>query len=77
MANDPQSDSFGEMMRLGDPIDEAMLEGARRALLVHHKLGQDVVTWRDGKIAIVPAAEVLAEVIAEMDLIRARSGKSD
>ncbi len=56
--------SFHEMMKLGYPIDEAMREGARRALTIHHKLGQDVVTWRDGKIAIVPAAEVLAEIEA-------------
>jgi hypothetical protein len=49
-----------EMSR-SEVIHAAMLEGARRAIEVHHKLGQDVVTWRDGKIAIVPAAELLAE----------------
>jgi hypothetical protein len=42
-------------------IDEGRLEGARSALMIHHRLGQDVVTWRDGKIAILPAAELLAE----------------
>jgi len=37
--SDPRSLSIGEMMKLGDPIDEAMRDGARRALVVHHKLG--------------------------------------
>ncbi|MCC6537483.1 MAG: hypothetical protein IT162_08045 [Bryobacterales bacterium] len=57
----PQPLSIGELMQRGDLIDAAMLEGTRRALVVHHKLGQNVVTWRDGKIALVPAAELLAE----------------
>ena len=52
--------SIDEAFRLGYPIDQAMREGVRQALIVHHKLGQDVATWRDGKVAIVPAAEVLA-----------------
>jgi hypothetical protein len=47
--------------RRSDLIGKLMREGARRAIEIHHKLGQDVVTWRDGKIAIVPAAELLAE----------------
>ena len=59
-----QPANIDELMRLGHSIDEAMREGARRALTIHHKLGQDVVTWRNGKIAIVPAAEVLAEIDA-------------
>lgn len=45
-------------------IDEAIREGACGALTIHHRLGQDVITWRDGKIAVVPAAEVLAEINA-------------
>lgn len=53
--------SISEAMRLGYPIDEAMREATRQALIVHHKMGEDVVTWRDGKVAIVPAAELLAE----------------
>jgi hypothetical protein len=56
-----------ERTQRGKLIDEAMLEGARRALVVHHKLGQDVVTWRNGKIAIVPAAELLTEFDAVRD----------
>jgi hypothetical protein len=60
-APDSQERSIRDRARRAELIDEAMLEGARRALLIHHKLGQDVVTWRDGKIAIVSAAELLAD----------------
>jgi hypothetical protein len=53
--------SFSQAMSLGDPIRLAMKQAMRDAIEVHHKLGQDVVTWRDGKVAIVPAAELLKE----------------
>ena len=62
--SEPQTMSNGDLTRLADPILEAMRKGVRRALVVHHKMGQEVVTWRDGKIAIVPAAELLAEIDA-------------
>lgn len=61
MATTSESRSIVGANGRGDLIGELMREGARRALEVHHKLGQDVVTWRDGKVAIVPAAELLAE----------------
>ena len=61
---DTQSQSVGESISRARCIHEAMREGARRALTIHHKLGQDVVTWRDGKIAIIPDAEVLAKIDA-------------
>jgi len=53
--------SFSEAMRLGWPIDQAMKEATRHALEIHDKLGQDVVTWRDGKVVVLPAAELLKE----------------
>lgn len=57
----PNELSFPEAMALGTPMDEAMKDATRRALEIHHKLGQDVVTWRDGKPVVVPAAELLKE----------------
>lgn len=53
--------SFSEAMSLGWPMEQAMKEATRHALEIHHKLGQDVVTYRDGKVVVCPAAELLAE----------------
>lgn len=57
-ANEPKL-SIHEKMDLGEPVLKVMREATRQALIVHHKLGQDVVTWLDGKPVIVPAAELL------------------
>ncbi|MBI4909459.1 MAG: hypothetical protein HY820_37925 [Acidobacteria bacterium] len=51
--------SIREKMELGWPVDQAIQEAFRQAMLRHHKLGEDVVTWRDGKVVIVPAIELL------------------
>ena len=43
-------------------IERAIREGVRAALLRHHKLGQAIVIYRDGKVVRVPPEEIPAEV---------------
>lgn len=44
----------------GDAIDEALRQGVIRAARQHMDAGRPMVVWRDGRIAHVPAAMVLA-----------------
>jgi hypothetical protein len=48
------------------PENEAILEevfrrAVRQALVEHERAGNPVAIWRDGRVAIVPASEVLGE----------------
>ena len=42
----------------GETIDRALRDGVRAALVRHAKLGQSIVVWRDGRVAIVPPEEI-------------------
>lgn len=59
--NGKHSDLSFSSPGLGDHILQAMKKAMRDAIEIHHKLGQDVVTYRDGKVVVCPAAELLAE----------------
>ncbi len=53
-----QPDRISRAFAEGTPIDEAAVRGVRRAMAVHKRLGQSVVTWRDGKVVILTADEI-------------------
>ena len=40
-------------------VKAAMDQGIRDALLRHKLLGESIAVWRDGKVVIVPAEEIV------------------
>ena len=40
-------------------VKAAMDRGIRDALLRHKRLGESIAVWRDGKVVIVPAEEIV------------------
>lgn len=42
-------------------LEEVFRRAVRQALAEHERAGNPVAIWRDGRVAIVPAAEVLRE----------------
>ena len=47
-------------------IEQAMREAAREAVLRHQQAGQPLVVWRDGKVVLVPAGEILPNTGARL-----------
>ena len=45
----------------GEAVDEAMKQSVRHALLTHKRAGNPVASWRDGKVVIIPAEEIVVE----------------
>ncbi len=41
-----------------EAVDRALLCAARHAVLEHKRAGRPVVTWKDGRVAVVPAGQV-------------------
>jgi hypothetical protein len=50
--------SIGEKFDLGYPIDQALQRAYRHTMRIKKKLGQPVVSWRDGKVVIIPPEEI-------------------
>lgn len=46
----------------GARIDRALREGVRKALLRHHKLGEAVAVWKDGRVATIPPEDIPREI---------------
>ena len=61
----------------GDAIDEALRLGVIDAARRHLAAGVPMVIWRDGRIAHVPAAEVLAELGAPIGDVTGDTRPSD
>ena len=47
------------LMVNGEELDRAMATAQIEALRRHRLLGLPIVTWRDGRVAIVPADEIV------------------
>lgn len=45
----------------GKPVEDAMRDAVRHALLEHKRAGNAIATWKDGKVVIVPAEEIAVE----------------
>lgn len=52
------TDIIEEKFRLGYPITRALERAYRYAMWRHKRLGQPVVSWRDGKVVIIPPEEI-------------------
>ena len=52
---------IGRTIREGTLVDEAVRKATREALLMHKKLGQPVVGWKDGKVVWITADEIEVE----------------
>ena len=59
----------------GETIDRALRNGVRAALVRHAKLGQSIVVWRDGGVAIVPPDEI-EPLLSATDRNREGNGQS-
>jgi hypothetical protein len=44
--------------RNGAPIDAALKQAAREALILHKKLGHPIVEWRDGRVVWTPPENI-------------------
>ncbi len=55
------SDMASKYFRDLETLNRVLAEGVADALKRHQKLGQKVVTWRDGKIKWVEPEELFAE----------------
>lgn len=44
--------------REGWPIDRALVNAVREALVVHKRLGHPIAAWRDGKVVWIPPEEI-------------------
>ena len=53
---DPET--LGQMLAEADAVEAAIGASVREALLMHKRLGLPVVTWQDGKVALIPAAQI-------------------
>lgn len=42
-------------------VDDAVRMAARQALLMHKREGRAIATWRDGKVVVIPAAQIHVE----------------
>ena len=42
-------------------VDEALRRASRHALLTHKRAGRPVATWKDGRVAVVPAEQIGVE----------------
>ncbi|MEW6327239.1 MAG: hypothetical protein AB1487_06555 [Thermodesulfobacteriota bacterium] len=51
--------SIDEIFAEGTLIDKALREGVQEALIIHKKLGNPIVAWRDGKIVRIRPEEII------------------
>lgn len=56
--SEKKSVDIGRIIREGTLVDEAIRKATRDALLMHKKLGDPVVGWKDGKAVWIPAEEI-------------------
>jgi len=42
-----------------EAIELILQEGVRQALLIHKRLGNPIAIWKDGKVVIVPAEDIV------------------
>lgn len=52
---------IGRIIREGTLVDEAIRKAIRDAMLMHKKLGDPVVGWKDGKVVWIPADQIEVE----------------
>jgi len=51
-------DDESQRLAESDAVLAAIREPVRDALLMHKRLGNPVVTWRDGRVVWIPADEI-------------------
>ena len=51
----------------GTPIDNALKEAVRDALLRHKRNGNPIADWQDGKVVWIPADQIEVDVDADED----------
>lgn len=61
---DPKEVDIEDAFRQGTPIDEAMNQAFRDAVLAHKRAGVPLVVWRDGRVQLVSADEIQDEAEA-------------
>ena len=54
-----QTDACTDVFGTPGLVEAAMKRGVRDALLRHKLLGESIAVWRDGKVVIVPADEIV------------------
>ncbi len=51
----------------GRPVTKALHRAVRHALLEHKRAGNTVAAWREGRVVLIPAAEIVVEAADECD----------
>jgi hypothetical protein len=54
-----------EIMLEGTLVDEAMTRAARKALLLHKRMGVSVPVWRDGRIVRIKPQDIKLPVVRD------------
>ena len=57
MSARPEVDALA-VLREGTAVDEALRQAWRDAVVLHKKLGQPMVVWKDGQVVWIPAEEL-------------------
>ncbi|RYG24210.1 hypothetical protein EON82_11550 [bacterium] len=52
-----QQESFAKLLAEPEEVTATVQQAVRQALIEHHKAGQKVPTWRDGKVVWVAVTE--------------------
>ena len=55
------SPDIDQIFRERTPIDQALAKARREAVRQHKLTGQPLVTWRDGKVVLVPPDQVTVD----------------
>lgn len=58
----PKDVDIQQAFRQGTPIDEAMNQAFREAVLAHRRAGVPLIVWRDGRVQAVSPDEIEGEV---------------
>ncbi len=53
--------TIDELFRDGKDIDTALRNAVQQALLQHKKAGNPVAEWRDGKVVLIKAEDIVVE----------------
>ncbi|MDY7000392.1 MAG: hypothetical protein SVS15_01255 [Thermodesulfobacteriota bacterium] len=56
--NKTRKKTISEVFAEGTPIDEAIKEAVRQAVLEHKRAGRSLPVWRDNKVVWIPPEEI-------------------
>ncbi len=62
----PRKD-IGQLFEEGTPIDNALREAVRDAVLQHKRNGNPIADWQDGRVVWIPADQIEVDVDTDQE----------